>query len=169
MTTLSGMKVEGCLGHGRNVGGCIVLNGIHLIKSIRRDQAAAMSEGVAKTGFFRHGFQMKPLVTVDQMRHSLNEIQLPGKIQTGDDVLMPSFKTLWDNYPDLEEMKKRCFNKQKNSEKSFDSYCSILMSECMTKSGIHLNRGNGSKCWSHPGSKHILKIESLVHPCGIDP
>jgi hypothetical protein len=76
---------------------------------------------------------------------------------------MLKFKTLWDNYPDLEEIKKRCFNKQNNSGMPFENYCSILMSECMIKSGIQLNRCNGSKCWSHSGSKHILRAEELAN------
>ena len=76
---------------------------------------------------------------------------------------MPNFRTLWVNYPDLKEMKKKCFNKQKNSEKPFENYCSILMSECMIKSGIPLDGCNGSKCWSHSGSKHILRAEELAN------
>ena len=75
---------------------------------------------------------------------------------------MTNFITLWNNFPDYEEMKKKCVNKQKKNESPFDNYCSILMSECMIKSGIRLDQCPGTKCWSHVGSKHIIKAEDLA-------
>ena len=75
---------------------------------------------------------------------------------------MATFKSLWDNFPAHEEMKKKCFNKQKKSENPFDNYCSILMSECMIKSGIKLDQCPGVKCWSHAGNKHVIRAEDLA-------
>ena len=76
---------------------------------------------------------------------------------------MPTFKTLWDNFPDTEEMKKKCINKQPSKANPFDNYCSILMSECLILSGISLSQCRGVKCWSHSGEKHILKAAELAN------
>ena len=76
---------------------------------------------------------------------------------------MTNFKTLWDNFPELEEMKKTCVNKQGNIEAPFDNYCSILLSECFIKSGIKLNQSSGAKCWSHKGNKHIIRAEEIAN------
>jgi hypothetical protein len=75
---------------------------------------------------------------------------------------MPTFKTLWDNFPDIEEMKKKCLNKQGKSETPFDNYCSILMSECMIRSGIQISQSTGVKCWSHSGNKHLIRAEEMA-------
>lgn len=77
---------------------------------------------------------------------------------------MPNFQTLWDNFPDHEEMAKRCQNKQGNgNSQPFDNYCSILLSECLNKSGVLVNACPGQKCWSHPGNKHVLRAEELAN------
>lgn len=75
---------------------------------------------------------------------------------------MTTFKTLWDNFPDDEVMKKKCFNKQAKSSKPFDNYCSILMSECFIQSGVPLESCLGVKCWSHSGKKHVIRAEQLA-------
>ena len=76
---------------------------------------------------------------------------------------MPNFKTLWDNYPDAEETKAKCQNKQANETKPFDNYCAILMSECFIKSGIDLSPCPSKyKCWSHLGPRHIILAENLA-------
>lgn len=76
---------------------------------------------------------------------------------------MPSFNTLWDNFPDKDKVKTVCTNKQKDSNKAFDNYCAILLSECFIKSGIDTNSFSGTKCWSHKqGKKHILKAADLA-------
>lgn len=76
---------------------------------------------------------------------------------------MTTFKTLWDNFPDREEMKMKCVNKQQNIKNPFDNYCSILLSECMIQSEIKLDRCPGVKCWSHAGSKHVIRAEDLAN------
>lgn len=35
---------------------------------------------------------------------------------------MPTFKTLWDNFPDTDDMKKKCVNKQPSKANPFDTY-----------------------------------------------
>ena len=76
---------------------------------------------------------------------------------------MPAFKTLWDNFPDADAVKARCFNKQNSGGSPFDDYCAILLSECFIKSGISLNEAPpGKRCWSHTGAKHILLAEHLA-------
>jgi hypothetical protein len=76
---------------------------------------------------------------------------------------MVAFKVLWDSFPNKDEMAKKCVSKQTPSgAQPFDNYCSILMSECFIKSGISLERCSGQKCWSHPGSKHVIRAEQLA-------
>ena len=75
---------------------------------------------------------------------------------------MSNFETLWKNFPDKEIMKKKCTNKQKDSNKPFSDYCAILLSECFNKSGIDISLMKGTRCWSHPGKKHILLAEDLA-------
>lgn len=76
---------------------------------------------------------------------------------------MLSFKILWDNFPDKYKVQNACTNKQKDSNKPFDNYCAILLSECFIKSGIDTNSLSGTKCWSHKeGKKHILKAADLA-------
>lgn len=48
---------------------------------------------------------------------------------------MGKFKELWGNYPDKNVMKARCQNKQKSGSRPFGSYCAILQSETLIKSG----------------------------------
>jgi len=73
------------------------------------------------------------------------------------------FKTLWDNFPDKAKMKSACTNKQKDSNKPFENYCAILLSECFINSGIDTNSLSGTKCWSHQGKKHILKAADFAN------
>ncbi|MCF6253019.1 MAG: type VI secretion system amidase effector protein Tae4 [Methylococcaceae bacterium] len=75
---------------------------------------------------------------------------------------MASFKMLWDNFPDDEVIKKKCFNKQSHGNTPFDNYCSILMSECFNQSGISLESCPAVKCWSHTGKKHVIRAEQLA-------
>lgn len=76
---------------------------------------------------------------------------------------MPNFKTLWDNYPDVEQMKQVCFHSQTQGRtEPFDNYCSILMSECLIRSGISIQGCSGVKCWSHFGAKHMIQAEQLA-------
>jgi len=49
---------------------------------------------------------------------------------------MVAFKTLWDNFPDADLVKSRCFNKQTKGSEPFDNYCAILLSECFIQSGV---------------------------------
>ncbi len=76
---------------------------------------------------------------------------------------MANFKTLWSNFPELEETRKKCVNKQGNNETPFDNYCSILLSECFIKSGLKPDQSTGVKCWSHKGSKHIIRAEEMAN------
>lgn len=76
---------------------------------------------------------------------------------------MASFETLWKNFPDKDEMKKVCTNKQAGSNTPFDNYCAILLSECFNKSGIDVTGMSGTKCWSHKGKKHILKAQDFAN------
>lgn len=75
---------------------------------------------------------------------------------------MVKFENLWKNYPDKEKMKKLCTNKQKTSNKPFDNYCAIMMSECLIRSGVSMNAYKGSKCWSHQGKQHALLAKDLA-------
>lgn len=75
---------------------------------------------------------------------------------------MSKFKMLWNNYPDKKLLSAKCFNKQKDSSKPFSDYCAIMLSECLIKSGINISSYKGNRCWSHPGSKHILLAEDLA-------
>lgn len=72
---------------------------------------------------------------------------------------MTTFKTLWDNFPDDEAVKKICFNKENTP---FDNYCSILISECFNQSGISLESCHAVRCWSHPGKRHVIRAEQLA-------
>ena len=72
------------------------------------------------------------------------------------------FETLWKNFPDKEELKRRCTNKQKDSNKPFSDYCAIMLSECFIKSGVDLSLLKANRCWSHPGKKHILLAEQFA-------
>ncbi len=76
---------------------------------------------------------------------------------------MAKFKTIWNNYPDKDEMKKKCFNKQPNSQKPFSDYCAILLSECLIRSGFNLSSARGNRCWSHSGPKHLLLAEDVAN------
>ncbi len=75
---------------------------------------------------------------------------------------MLNFEMLWNNYPRKEDIKIRCTNKQKDSNKPFDDYCAIMLSDCFIKSGIDLSLLNAKKCWSHSGKKHILLAEEFA-------
>ena len=72
---------------------------------------------------------------------------------------MADFKTLWDNFPDKDAVAGRCFNKQKGGQQPFDNYCAILLSECLVRSGMTVDRCPGTKCWSHEGARHVLRAE----------
>lgn len=76
---------------------------------------------------------------------------------------MTNFETLWKNFPDVEIMKKKCTNKQRDSNRPFGNYCSILLSECFNQSGVDMSLFEGARCWSHPGKKHILLAEDLAN------
>ncbi len=69
---------------------------------------------------------------------------------------MTTFDKLWNNFPDETKIKKLCINKQIDSQKPFENYCAILLSDSFNKSGVDLNSYKGSKCWSHIGKKHAL-------------
>jgi hypothetical protein len=79
----------------------------------------------------------------------------------GDDMVL--FDNLWKNYPKKEIIKARCTNKQKDSNKPFDDYCAIMMSECFIRSGLDLTLFRGNRCWSHPGKKHVLLAEDFAN------
>lgn len=78
---------------------------------------------------------------------------------------MPSFKTLWDNFPDADTVKATCVNKQSGGRSEpFDNYCAILLSECFIKSGISTDKcPPGYKCWSHSGAKHVILAQNLAN------
>ena len=76
---------------------------------------------------------------------------------------MINFQSLWANFPDKDMIKKICTNKQKDSNKPFDNYCAILLSDCFIKSGIDTSALSATKCWSHSGKKHILKAEEMAN------
>lgn len=76
---------------------------------------------------------------------------------------MFTFKDLWNNFPDKENIKKICTNKQKSNNEPFDNYCAILLSECLNRSGISMNSFKGNKCWSHSGKKHALLANDLAN------
>jgi hypothetical protein len=76
---------------------------------------------------------------------------------------MASFKTLWDNFPDVDDVKAKCFNKQAKSSAPFDDYCAILLSECFLKEGLAIDKATGNRCWSHAGSRHLLLAEQFAN------
>lgn len=76
---------------------------------------------------------------------------------------MPTFKTLWDMFPEAGTLKARCQNKQKDISKPFDDYCAILLSECFIRSGVGLSSAPRDQfCWSHGAPHHILLAENLA-------
>jgi hypothetical protein len=75
---------------------------------------------------------------------------------------MVKFETLWKNFPDKEIIKAQCTNKQKDSNKPFEDYCAIMLSDCFIKSGIDLSLLSAKRCWSHLGKKHILLAEEFA-------
>jgi len=75
---------------------------------------------------------------------------------------MSTFSTLWKNFPQKESIIKKCRNKQKTSDTSFDNYCAILLSECFIRSGIDISNLKADKCWSHSGKKHIIRAEEMA-------
>ena len=72
------------------------------------------------------------------------------------------FDTLWNNFPDKENIKKQCTNKQKDSNKPFSDYCAIMLSESFIRSGVDLSLIKAKRCWSHSGKKHILLAEEFA-------
>lgn len=76
---------------------------------------------------------------------------------------MINFENLWKNFPNKETVKKSCTNKQKGSNKPFDNYCAILLSECLLRSGITISNFKGNSCWSHAGKKHTLLAKDLAN------
>lgn len=76
---------------------------------------------------------------------------------------MLSFDTLWKNFPDEAAIKSLCTNKQSTNNKPFSNYCSIMLSDCLIKSGFDLSLIKAKRCWSHQGKKHILLAEELAN------
>jgi len=72
---------------------------------------------------------------------------------------MVAFKDLWSNYPKTDGIEDKCFHKK---GEPFDNYCAIKMSECFISSGISLSHFKGARCWSHGGTKHMLRAEELA-------
>jgi len=64
---------------------------------------------------------------------------------------MSLFVHLWKNFPKKEELSSTCRNKQEKSDKPFDDYCAILLSECFNRSGVQISAFKGNRCWSHSG------------------
>ena len=79
---------------------------------------------------------------------------------------MTTFNQLWQNYPrgsDYTSLQARCYNKQEHSSQPFDNYCAIKLSECFVKSGINIASYSGAKCWSTPGTRHLIRAEDLAN------
>ncbi|CCN80767.1 Conserved hypothetical protein [Vibrio nigripulchritudo SFn27] len=76
---------------------------------------------------------------------------------------MSKFKELWDKFPDGDIMRGRCQNKQPNGTRPFDNYCAILLSEAFIRTGISTKSAKVTKCWSHSGSKHIIRAQEMAH------
>lgn len=76
---------------------------------------------------------------------------------------MINFETLWKNFPNEVAIKSQCTNKQPTSNKPFGNYCSIMLSDCLIKSGVDLSLIKAKRCWSHEGKKHILLAEELAN------
>ncbi|WP_020409578.1 type VI secretion system amidase effector protein Tae4 [Hahella ganghwensis] len=72
------------------------------------------------------------------------------------------FETLWKNFPQKENIKARCTNKQKDSNEPFSDYCAIMLSECFIRSGVDLSLFKAKRCWPHDGKKHILLAEEFA-------
>lgn len=72
------------------------------------------------------------------------------------------FKTLWESFPEKSLMKARCQNKQETSSAPFDNYCAILLSEALINVGVSTSSAKAAKCWSHSGTKHILRAEEMA-------
>ena len=73
------------------------------------------------------------------------------------------FDTLWNNFPDKDNIKRLCINKQKDSNNPFSDYCAIMLSECFIRSGIDLSLLQAKRCWSHSGKKHILLADEFAN------
>lgn len=76
---------------------------------------------------------------------------------------MSLFAQLWKNFPKKEDVAATCSNRQKDSNKPFDDYCAIMLSECLNRSSVFVSTFKGNKCWSHGGLKHILLAEDLAN------
>jgi len=76
---------------------------------------------------------------------------------------MTKFNTLWKNFPQKAPIEKKCRNRQKTSDTSFENYCAILLSECFIRSGIDISHLKADKCWSHSGKKHIIRAEEMAN------
>ncbi|PKF78954.1 hypothetical protein CW749_13350 [Vibrio sp. vnigr-6D03] len=75
---------------------------------------------------------------------------------------MLDFKTLWSKFPEKSLMRAKCQNKQPKSTTPFDNYCAILLSEALIRVGVSTKNVKGAKCWSHNGSKHIIRAEEMA-------
>lgn len=75
---------------------------------------------------------------------------------------MSKFKELWRNYPDKNIIKARCQNKQKTGSKPFENYCAIMLSDALIKAGVSTVGSRATKCWGHPGMKHMLLAEEMA-------
>lgn len=82
---------------------------------------------------------------------------------------MSSFENLWNNYPEKNKVKGYCTNKQRDSNKPFEDYCAIMMSECFIRSGIDMSLFKGNRCWSHQGKRHMLLAEDLANGLKLNP
>lgn len=72
---------------------------------------------------------------------------------------MPSFKTMWSNYPD----KDPCDAKDDAGEKLFKNQCAIRTSHALKKSGVNFDTfPKARKCWVHPDADHILAAKELA-------
>jgi len=72
---------------------------------------------------------------------------------------MPTFESLWKNYPDDDP----CDAKDKKGEKLFSNQCAIRLSYAMKKSGVSFHSfPKGRKCWIHPADDHILSAVELA-------
>lgn len=56
-----------------------------------------------------------------------------------------NFKQLWSNFPEKENIKARCYNKQPASSAPFSDYCAIMLSEALIVSGFSMNGFKGKK------------------------
>lgn len=73
---------------------------------------------------------------------------------------MPTFKSVWSNYPASDP----CDAKDSKGQRLFKNQCAIRMSHALKGAGVNLTSFPAArKCWVHPKDHHILAARELAN------